>query len=122
MMILSIIFVLLSSAAAFTPASKRTGSSTLAMSFQKEIGAQAPLGFWDPLGVLKNADQAKFDKLRSVELKHGRVAMLAVLGHIDTTAGHRCPGDIAFGIPFSSVPNGLAAFHTIPLWVSEIII
>jgi hypothetical protein len=41
--------------------------------------------------------------------------MLAVIGHIDTTAGHRASGDIAFGIPFSSVKNGLAAFDTIPL-------
>ena len=49
-------------------------------------------------------------------MKHGRVAMLAVLGHIDTTAGHRAAGDIAFGVPFSSVKNGLAAFDTIPAW------
>jgi hypothetical protein len=77
---------------------------------------------WDPLGFLKNADQERFETLRKYEIKHGRVAMLAVLGHIDTTAGHRASGDIAFGVPFSSVKNGLAAFDTIPLWgIAQII-
>ena len=40
--------------------------------------------------------------------------MLAILGHLVTTAGIRLPGEIAFGIPFKSVPAGLAAFDTIP--------
>jgi len=81
----------------------------------QEIGAQPPLGFFDPLGLLKDADQERFDQLRSYEVKHGRVAMLAVLGHILTTAGWRANGDIAFGVPFSSIKSGLAAFDTIPL-------
>lgn len=40
--------------------------------------------------------------------------MLAVLGHIVTSAGYRVNGDIAYGVPFSSMKNGLAAFDTIP--------
>lgn len=40
--------------------------------------------------------------------------MLAILGHMITTAGNRLPGDIAFGVPFSSVKSGLAAFDAIP--------
>lgn len=82
--------------------------------FKNEIGVQAPLGLWDPLGLLKGADQARFERLRKVELKHGRIAMLAVLGHIITTKGDRFPGEIAYGVPFSSVKNGLAAFDAIP--------
>lgn len=39
------------------------------MSFENEVGAQAPLGFWDPLGLLATADQARFDRLRIVETK-----------------------------------------------------
>ena len=81
----------------------------------QEIGAQPPLGFFDPLGLLKTADQERFDQLRAYEVKHGRVAMLAVLGHILTTAGWRANGEIAFGVPFSSIKSGLAAFDTIPL-------
>lgn len=112
----SIIFAaLLSTAAAFAPAGRMVQSSALRMAFEKEIGAQAPLGFWDPIGLLKDADQARFDRLRYVENKHGRIAMLAILGHIVTTKGDRFPGEIAYGIPFSSVKSGLAAFDNIPL-------
>jgi len=102
------------SIAAFAPSSRMSTSSALKMAFESEIGAQAPLGFWDPLGLLKDADQARFDRLRTVETKHGRIAQLAILGHIVTTAGIRLPGEISPGIPFASVKNGLAAFDTIP--------
>ena len=78
------------------------------------IGAQAPLGFWDPLDLMKDSDDTTFKLYRDIELKHGRVAMLAVLGHIVTTAGVRLPGDIAYGIPFSSVKVGLKGLETIP--------
>jgi hypothetical protein len=40
--------------------------------------------------------------------------MLAILGHLVTSAGIRLPGDIAYGVPFTSMKNGLAAFDTIP--------
>jgi len=87
---------------------------TLNMGFENAIGAQPPLGLWDPLGLLKDASQERFDRLRYVETKHGRIAMLAILGHLVTTAGYRLPGEIAFGVPFSSIKSGLAAFETIP--------
>jgi hypothetical protein len=101
-------------ASAFAPASRVASSSALKMSFEDAIGTQPPLGFWDPLGLLKDADQERFDRLRTVETKHGRISMLAILGHLVTTAGVRLPGEIAFGVPFSSVKNGLAALDTIP--------
>lgn len=89
----------------------------LQMSFQNALGAQPPLGFFDPLGLLKDADQQRFDRLRTVEVKHGRIAMLAVLGHITTTSGIHLPGEIAFGVPFSSIANGIAGLigpHAVP--------
>ena len=89
-------------------------SSALKMNFEDAIGAQPPLGFWDPLGLLKDADQERFDRLRYVETKHGRICMLAILGHLVTTAGIRLPGEIAYGIPFSSIPAGEAALSVIP--------
>jgi hypothetical protein len=58
--------------------------------------------------------QERFDRLRTVETKHGRISMLAILGHLVTTAGVRLPGDIAYGLPFASMKTGLAAFDTIP--------
>jgi hypothetical protein len=102
------------SVVAFAPASRMASRTAMKMSFENEIGAQPPLGFWDPLGLLKDADQERFDRLRTVETKHGRIAMLAILGHLVTTAGIRLPGEIAYGLPFSSVKNGLAALETIP--------
>mmetsp|Transcript_18830 Transcript_18830/g.17046 ORF Transcript_18830/g.17046 Transcript_18830/m.17046 type:complete len:200 (+) Transcript_18830:42-641(+) len=102
------------SVAAFAPVARVAKSNALRMSFESEIGAQAPLGFWDPLGLLKDADAARFERLRTVETKHGRISMLAILGHLVTTAGVRLPGEIAYGVPFSSVKNGLAALETIP--------
>jgi hypothetical protein len=85
------------------------------MSFENEIGAQAPLGFFDPLGLLKDADAARFDRLRYVEIKHGRVSMLAVLGHIVTSAGVRLPGDIDYhGTSFAAIPSGIAALFKVP--------
>ena len=39
-------------------------SSTMKMAFETEIGAQQPLGFWDPLGLLENADQVTFSPSR----------------------------------------------------------
>lgn len=98
---------------AFAPV-KLARTTGLKMSYENALGAQPPLGFWDPLGLLKDADQERFDRLRYVETKHGRICMLAILGHLVTSAGVRLPGEIAYGIPFASVKSGLAAFDVIP--------
>jgi len=105
----------LGSAFAFAPMGRIAKSSVMKMQFEDAIGAQPPLGFWDPLKLLEDVDEERFNRLREVETKHGRISMLAILGHIVTTAGVRLPGEIAYGIPFSSVKNGLAALDTIPL-------
>ncbi|CAN0085698.1 unnamed protein product [Ectocarpus sp. 12 AP-2014] len=99
--------------AAVTNAAK--SSSAMKMSFESEIGAQPPIGFWDPLGLVTDADQERFDRLRYVEIKHGRIAMLAVAGHL-TQQNYRLPGMLSFkdNIAFEDVPNGLAAFSKIP--------
>jgi hypothetical protein len=104
---------LLATVAAFT---SRTPIRTISlkMNYENALGAQPPLGFWDPLGLLKDADQERFDRLRYVETKHGRISMLAILGHIVTTAGVRLPGNIADGVPFASIPAGKAALFAIP--------
>ena len=79
---------LIAGAAAFAPASQQKASSALNLksgdAFANEIGAMAPLGCWDPFNMLGRADQAEFDRLRGVEIKHGRVAMLAVVGYLTT--------------------------------------
>merc|ERR1719473_2448189 len=72
----------------------------------KQLGAMAPLGYFDPLGFSKVGDEAGFRNLRSAELKHGRVAMMAAVGGV---AQHyiKFPG-------FEKVPSGMSAVTTAP--------
>ena len=72
-----------------------------------ELGAQAPLGFFDPFELVSIADQEEFDRLRWIELKHGRVSMLAVVGYLVTDAGLRFPGA-------EDIPSGFAALDNLP--------
>ena len=68
---------LLASVAAFAPAKQAVRSSTAVKAFEDELGAQPPLGFFDPFGMLSgDVDQERFDRLRYVEIKHGRICML----------------------------------------------
>jgi Chlorophyll A-B binding protein len=111
-------------AAAFAPVqqsadARSSFSSSLVVvnmaSFENELGAQPPLGFFDPLGLVADGDQDKFDRLRYVELKHGRVCMLAVVGYLTTEAGYRLPGDIDYaGTKFADIPSGFDALVAIP--------
>jgi Chlorophyll A-B binding protein len=74
-----------------------------------------PIGFWDPLNLVADGDQEKFDRLRFVEIKHGRIAMLAVVGYLTQEAGARLPGTIDYsGLKFTDIPNRFAAFKAIP--------
>ena len=60
--------------------------------------------------MLNDADQERFERLRYVELKHGRICQLAFLGQIVTRAGIHLPGNIDLeGHSFDSYPNGIAA-------------
>jgi hypothetical protein len=99
-------------AAAFAPVSQVARSSALKMSYTDPIASALERaggsGTWDPLGLLNDADQERFDRLRTVETKHGRISMLAILGHIVTTAGARVP------LGPNEVKNGLAALDTCP--------
>ena len=102
---------LLATAAAFAPAKVAQSSAALkAADFEDALGVQEPLGLWDPMGMLNGADEERFERLRYVELKHGRISMLAFLGQIVTRAGIHLPGSINYaGDSFDSFPNGIAA-------------
>ena len=71
-----------------------------------QIGVTEPLGYFDPLGFCKKGDEATFRNLRTAEIKHGRVAMMAALGAV---VQHyvKFPG-------FGDVPAGLAAANSPP--------
>jgi hypothetical protein len=55
-------------------------SKAVALKAQDMSGVTDPLGFWDPLGFSTDCKPGKLLFYREVELKHGRVAMLAALG------------------------------------------
>jgi hypothetical protein len=92
----------------------RRGGTAVA-SFEEDIGATLPLGFFDPLGLVADGDQVNFDRLRLVEIKHGRISMLAVVGYLVQEAGFRWPGAIDLaGDKFADIPNGYGAIEAIP--------
>jgi hypothetical protein len=93
MMKLAVFAALAGSAAAFAPVQVGKTTTALNGAFDNEIGAASPeLGCWDPLGFVTDGNQARFDRLRAVELKHGRVAQLAAWGYATTWSGARFPG------------------------------
>ena len=71
-------------------------------------------GIWDPFNLGK--DESKLYRYRCAEIKHGRVAQLAVMGMI--IGDHiTFPGNLATipaEIKFSDVPAGLGALSVVP--------
>jgi len=70
-------------------------------------GATAPLGFFDPAGFTEGASEGKVRFYREVEIKHGRVAMLASLGFLVGENFHPLWGgdvDVPSYIAFQETP------------------
>eukprot|EP00434_Breviolum_minutum_P045928 symbB.v1.2.041291.t1/scaffold8023.1/size13809/2 len=85
--------------------------------FENELGVQAPVGFWDPVGFTADGDVAAFKRRRSVELKHGRISMMATMGYITPEVVGKLPGFLSpsAGLKFADIPNGLAAVSKVPV-------
>ena len=64
---IAIVASLIASAAAFAPAKHATTNTALS-AFENELGAQKPLGFYDPLNLVADGDEEKFERLRYTEL------------------------------------------------------
>merc|ERR1719264_2335130 len=84
--------------------------------FEKELGVQAPVGFWDPLGLANDGNVETFRRRRETEIKHGRVAMLATMGYITPELVGKWPGYLSpsKSLAFEDIPNGLAAVSKVP--------
>ncbi|CAE7216818.1 FCPA, partial [Symbiodinium pilosum] len=112
-----------SAALAVGCASKRVGVSSSTHSvvavkaFESELGVQDPVGFWDPVGFTADGDTAAFKRRRSVELKHGRISMMAAMGYITPEVTGKLPGFLSpsAGLKFADIPNGLAAISKVPM-------
>jgi len=112
---LAILATILGSAAAFAPTQEaRTVTALQASEFQDKIGAVAPLGYFDPLGYIK--DEATFTRYRAVERKHGRIAMVAMLGIIVHANGIVFDGYVSpsAGLKFSDIDSGVSGVFQLP--------
>merc|ERR1719253_2378733 len=72
-----------------------------------EIGVLPPIGRWDPLQIRAQGPE-RYRRFVEMEIKHGRLAMAAVLGVLTTYSGARWPGYLSpsEGILFSDLPGG----------------
>jgi hypothetical protein len=100
-----------SAAASSQRASKRFAKHVPSMqegfNVEDMSGVTAPLGFFDPFGYSKGANKGKILFYREVELKHGRVAMLAALGFLIAEQFHPLFGgniDVPSLIAFQQTP------------------
>merc|ERR1712029_992456 len=113
-------FLLLASlfgaSAAFTPSAGIAPRATTSLSIaETEIGAVAPLGYFDPLGYI--TDEDTFLRYRAIEKKHGRIAMVAVLGtfvHNNkwTFDGYLSPSN---DLKFSDIDEGIGGLFQVPV-------
>jgi hypothetical protein len=141
----ALILVTVSSAVAFAPTSVSRSSKVLFMSDDAVETEEAPAEpapapvvtskciskeeilkepntiefqqVWDPLGLATLGGDETLAWFRHSEVKHGRAAMAAFVGWWAVAAGATLPGDLTYGVPFSSLPKeGLAAWDAVPGW------
>ena len=53
--------------------------------FVNEVGVQAPLGFFDPVGYSKDGSAGSFSRRHQSEIKTGRIGMMAAIGYCHWT-------------------------------------
>jgi len=111
----AILASLAASVAAFAPQQQAPASTSLNMVNELEIGVTAPLGVFDPFNQLTLYPE-KFERRRAVERKHGRIAMVAVVGMLVHNAGIELPGmlSISENVAFSDIPDGFAGLFSVP--------
>ena len=88
---------LLESVNAFSGVAMRAPRSQVSMAFEDAINP-GPQGVFDPLGLVADGDQDKFDRLRYVELKHGRICQLGFLHWVLIANGITLPGQISSSV------------------------
>jgi hypothetical protein len=95
-------------------------SSSKCMSREEILSTPDTVEFgrmWDPLKLSELGSDETIAWFRHSEIKHGRVAMAAFVGWWAVGAGLRFPGELAYGLEFSSIPSkGLEAWDAVPGW------
>merc|ERR1719326_1522158 len=94
-----------------TPFVVKSGTSSVQMGAIKagDVGTTRPLGVYDPLNLIGD-DDVKYRRWQEMEIKHGRIAMLATLHVIATGAGYKWDGYASYlsfpPIKFADIPAG----------------
>jgi len=117
---IAVLASLAASAAAFAPAKKASFSTQVFGDARSPDGLgvdPGPLDLFDPLGLLEDTDG--FARRRAVEIKHGRISMMAFIGMMVQELGVTFPGslDLAGDYPFADVLKdgmGFAALGNVP--------
>merc|ERR1719337_268082 len=96
------------------------GSSAVSMGAIQvgDVGTTRPLGVWDPLNLIGD-DAVKYRRWQEMEIKHGRIAMLATLHVIATGAGYKWDGYASYlsfpPLKFADIPAGtLGSWEALP--------
>merc|ERR1719408_198027 len=95
-------------------AMKAPRSSAVTMFAEGDVGVTAPLGVFDPLGLIGTRNMRRYEIM---EIKHGRAAMLGFIHVIPIHAGIRLPGFLSpsAGLKFSDMPTDcFAALEATP--------
>ncbi|CAE6971740.1 unnamed protein product [Symbiodinium natans] len=117
-------------AAVLAPPSSKPASKSVAVKAYDasgEIGACDPLLFWDPIGYCtEGCTKEDFDRRRAVELKHGRLCMVATIGMVWPDIFGKFDGYLSpsQNLKFSDVPSGIAAVSKVPLegWLQILLV
>ena len=105
----------------------RSGVARCAYDASGEIGACDPLLFWDPIGYCQDGcTKEDFDRRRAVELKHGRLCMVATIGMVWPDIFGKFDGYLSpsQNLKFADVPSGIAAVSKVPLegWLQILLV
>jgi len=97
------IVTLIGAASAFAPAPQNKGGVALNVNLADLPGATKPVGPFDPFNLATTGSDETFAWFQAAELKHSRVAMLAVTGYLVQGAGIHFPGMLSSDVSFESL-------------------
>merc|ERR1719305_226387 len=89
-------------AAGFAPALQRS-SVRMGVESMEGVGPETGGKVWDPLGLADLGSEKTLNFFRHAEIKHGRVAMAAMVGFLVHINHIHFPGEIGQGVTFESL-------------------
>ena len=97
------------------PGDKALDTASPGRTFENGLGAQAPVGVWEPSGFAADGDFENLARRRQTELQRGRVSVLATMCYITLEIGVKLPGCLSpsAGLEFADIPNRLAAISAV---------